>query len=262
MRTQILMILVAFSFAIELTQNKPDSFPNTKESPLQRSHRSKHFPTNAEVNSAQWFNEHTKVGPNYIVIPGAYRIHYHNYNDSNDNKLVARKTEVQEIVHDVEDKADKKIEDDKKEIKNLNKILEKNVEILKTVENIESKPLDQKLAQKAAVLEEKVINEINKEQKKIDDLKSDIKETKILMETAETLEEIDKKAAKKAEKNDKKPADEGAKQLDKEIEAKKVLEETQRKMAPKVIEELKKELYRENDFRDSQAAVFVGSQNK
>jgi hypothetical protein len=264
MRIYIVAFLIAASLSIQLVQNKSDRFPKKSVWPSHHSSRDRrHVLTNEEVNSPEWFQKHTFVGDNFITIPGAYRIHYHDKDpDVNDGKLVSWKTNVQEIAFEAEAKAEDKIWKDKKEIKDTEKSLKKNIQILKKVEKLESQPLDQNQAKKAAELEEKVIDQINKSEKKIDDLKADIKEAQLLKKTGEELEKIAKKEdTDKKEDAAAKPKSEGTKQINEELKEKKALDEVQQKMASKVIAELKKELPRQNELRTNTATLVVGAAN-
>ena len=162
-------------------------------------------------------------------------------------------TETSNIPFEVE--VSEKIKEDKKEEEALDAIVKKDIELLKMVENIESQPLSPEQAQRAAVIEEKLIEKINKDEKKIADIKADEKNLQnlktITTEASKINEEMTKEA--EAEKKDV-PINPVTAEFDRKMQLNLALEQAQTKILPALLTQLKQELKLENE-NQSQIAI-------
>jgi hypothetical protein len=145
-------------------------------------------------------------------------------------------------------RADERIREDKKEIKEAEKIVKKDIDLLKKIEKIESSPLGQKQALKAAQLEERVIDQINREQKRIEDLKADQRSKKDLKKIVEEATKIQEQLSKKTEaERSTTQVDPIVAEFERKMNSNLALEQAQKKLLPSLLSQMLMELRRKTD---------------
>jgi hypothetical protein len=289
MKLQIFAVLFAMTFAIEITTIQgANEFPRQirdSRGPALADHHDSHSAKSVFRSNDQQKNgagAHSAIGDrrdvhnnknhaksksyfvplihhtnsksdHFVVIPNAFRVINNNpHPDINDGKLVPWKTVVTEVNDKIDEEIDKKLKEDKKDIKEIEQIIKKDVEILKKVEKIESEILAPADAKKVAQMEEKIIDHINNQEKKVQDIKADEVKTTDLKELNKEVKEIKKEEAKaEAKAEAKKENEKSIAQIDAKIKEAIVLEIAEQKMAPKVIENIKAEIRKQEENRNA-----------
>lgn len=193
------------------------------------------------------YSSHDHHSDKFVVVKDAFRVHHNYRRDPNDGKLVPWKTKVNYVEGKFDKEIDQKLNDDEKNIKETEKIIEKDVALLKEVEKIEEKKLTQEQGEKAAKIEEQIIDNINKEQKKVEDLKADKDLKNDLKEVANEVKEIKKEEKKEESQNI----------FDAKIKEIIAIEEAQKKLAPKIIEQIQKEIRRDEENKKGALAEII-----
>ena len=289
MRIQIIALAIASTIAVQVAvsgnerdfpryesprrDNRPvyrnDSRYDNRDNQIRSGYEYREERVRDDYPDRQFFDDHFTIRETpgngvFETVKGFVVKNNKNQENSKDDKVERWTTNVVDITETANIPfvvvADEKLKEEKKEVKEHEKIIKKDVELLKKVEKVESQPLNQEQAKKAAQLEEKIIDQINREQKKIGDIKADEQNLKnlktITNEAAKINEQLTKKA--EAEKKDV-PVDPVTAEFDRKMKLNLAFEQAQKHILPSLLKQLQKELRRETDNQKGAATQVVNN---